>query len=145
LSFLISDNPIMGWTAANVIRRLELTAYGAGGLRTALKMTEKGLASTQPTPIRWRIYHAFGTHYSRENEEVLWQAVWNPKEHEDTRYGAARSLVELAIHAPRDTEGPGNMAGILGRISDELVQLRLSIGGFTPREREEAVRGLAAF
>lgn len=141
LKFLIAENPLMGWTAANVIRRLKLTKSGATGLKLALKHAGKGLSSAKANPIRWRIYHALGTHYSDECIEMLWRAVWNPKEHEDTRYGAARSLVELAVHAPSEEAG----ANILDRISARLLQLSRKIGISKSKSTKKMVAGLTAF
>jgi hypothetical protein len=141
LKFLVAENPLMGWTAANVIRRLKLTKSGATGLKRALTRAGRELSSAKANPVRWRVYHALGTHYSDESIETLWKAVWNSKEHEDTRYGAARSLVELAVHAPSEEEG----ADILDRISTRLLQLSSSIGISKLKSTKKVVAGITAF
>jgi len=141
LESLISDNPLMGWTAANVIRRLELTKVGIAALKMALAITGKKLSRANPTPVRWRIYHALGTHFSTDAFEMLWRGSWNPSEHEDTSYGAARSLVELALYAPDEK----NRVEILNRISKQMNELTRSIGTAEAKDVAESVRGLGAF
>jgi hypothetical protein len=88
IELLKSDDSILGWTAANVFRRLNL---GAKELRDV-----RHLARTAQTGnIRWRAVHVLGAYPTGENERVLFERL-RSDDYEWVRYGALRSLMEMA-------------------------------------------------
>jgi hypothetical protein len=78
--------PVIGWTVANVLRRVQLTDAQEARLRE--------LGKNGSDVVRWRIAHVFGAHPSSANVTCLFTRladtyVW-------VRYGSVRSLVESA-------------------------------------------------
>lgn len=87
LGLLTEADSIIGWTSANVLKRLALTEHQLSELRVRL-------ANADPT-TRWRIAHVLGAFPTPANAEAL-LAVAQDDPDEWARYGAIRSLVELA-------------------------------------------------
>jgi hypothetical protein len=87
IAALLGDDPLLGWTAANVLRR---TVLDPGQLRAV----HAALANDERPVVRWRAAHALGHQQELESVEALLRAT----EDEDSlvRYGATRSLVDLA-------------------------------------------------
>lgn len=85
------DDSIIGWTAANVLKRLSLTA-GQG--ERLVRVAYNG----RPV-IRWRACHVMGSATIDSFREALLDRVTNDED-ENVRYGAMRSLVELGSHSP---------------------------------------------
>jgi nucleoside phosphorylase len=112
---IIDANPILGWTASNVIKRYEMDEGGIRQLRAYYKSLEsvhcKGM-------IRWRIVHALGAFDKSENVDLLFRALDND-EYKWVRYGAARSLVEIAAI----TENEILRLRVLKGISDRIENL----------------------
>lgn len=86
-----SDDSLVGWTLANVLKRLPL---GDSDLERLLQFLDGGTDST-----RWRIVHVLGAFPSEENAAAL-DARMQADDYMWVRYGAARSLVEMAWRAP---------------------------------------------
>jgi hypothetical protein len=84
---LIGDDPLLGWTAANVLRRTVMEA-------DQLEMVRNALAESLRSVVRWRAAHALGSQAEAENIEPLLDATRDPDDL--VRYGAVRSLVDLA-------------------------------------------------
>ena len=90
---LIEDqDSVQGWTTANVLKRSSLNDEQQIFLQSVLN---------SPNPvIRWRAAHALGAFPSQGNAKALIRQVsdgaW------DVRYGAVRSLMELASRAEDD-------------------------------------------
>lgn len=82
----VSDS-IKGWTLANVLRRATLTAENETSLRALLRVNE-------PT-VRWRAAHALGARPTTTNLECLIKSL-DEDSNSDVRYGAARSIAEMA-------------------------------------------------
>jgi hypothetical protein len=88
---LFEVDSIIGWTAANVLKRLSMSEQQLESLRVAL-------GNADPT-TRWRIVHVLGAFPNLQNAESLLSAADQDAD-EWVRYGATRSLVELAAVAP---------------------------------------------
>ena len=84
---LREPDSLLGWTAANVIRRIRL--------ETDLQEQLRRLTSGGSEAVRWRAVHALGAHPSEENARSLMSKL---EDDEDfwVQYGAVRSLVEMA-------------------------------------------------
>jgi hypothetical protein len=78
---------LLGWTAANVLKRVRLSAPQQQYLRELL------LESPDET-LRWRASHALGAHASVATVEALLLALRDT--YHWVRYGAIRSLIEIA-------------------------------------------------
>jgi hypothetical protein len=97
-------DPLLSWTAANVIRRFEpdeaLTTELVR-LYTISKATSDSAA--RAAGFRWRLTHALG----RANPwawKLLLDAAFNTLENEHVRYGALRSLVEVMVANGSETD-----------------------------------------
>jgi hypothetical protein len=93
LALLTEPDSIIGWTSANVLKRLALTQEQLGRLRMEL-------LGPDPT-TRWRIAHVLGAFPTPANAEAL-LTVAQDDANEWARYGAIRSLVELAALSPSE-------------------------------------------
>ncbi len=85
------DDSIVGWTAANVLKRLSLTG---DQIRRIVNMAKNG----RPV-VRWRACHVMGSTVENEFYAALLDRVTEDPD-ENVRYGAIRSLVEFASHSP---------------------------------------------
>lgn len=86
------DDSIIGWTAANVLKRLTLTVDQVDQI---VHMAVNG----RPV-VRWRSCHVMGSVVTDERcREVLLERLTDDH-NENVRYGAIRSLVELGSHSP---------------------------------------------
>lgn len=94
-----SSNSLIGWTAANLIRRGQISSAGEARLRD-IYMSQLGRAGRRS--VRWRVVHALGVHPSDENLDFL-ARVLATDEYRWVLYGSARSLVEAAaaVQNPR--------------------------------------------
>jgi len=87
-----SNNSVLGWTASNVLRECKLNDTNELQLRTIYRSSDanNSLHNTR----RWRVVHALGMFPSRKNADLLFDALQDS--YQWVRYGAARSLVEMA-------------------------------------------------
>lgn len=92
----LGGTPLMGWTASNVLRRMEIREEYQTAIRLIFRMSRKG--DRQGT-LRWRIVHTLGRHPSDENIALLVEAARGDEYHW-VCYGAARSLMEIASIEP---------------------------------------------
>lgn len=84
-----SSDSVLGWTMSNVLRRSQLNRDVAAGLATLARESES-------IAVRWRSVHALGVDPSGDTVVALFRAL----DHDDStwvRYGAIRSLVEIAL------------------------------------------------
>jgi hypothetical protein len=93
-------NPILGWTAANSLRRGPLTDNTAA-FAVALVRNSTGTEATARS-IRWRAVHVLGRAQQAEAIDTLFQ-VGASDEYVWARYGAGRSIMEAAALAPQTT------------------------------------------
>jgi nucleoside phosphorylase/energy-coupling factor transporter ATP-binding protein EcfA2 len=92
LNAIHDDDPRMGWTASNVIRRFTLTESQTMMLRFLFKSLRKG---DRDSTIRWRIVHALGGNTEEQTIALFLNAIPALKT-EWTSHGAARALLESA-------------------------------------------------
>lgn len=95
----LQDSPLLAWTAANLFRRLPLSENKdlmeyLIKLFHALSNTQKKVRRAIST--RWRIVHILGSVDTTKSIQLLRNALEDRSEGIWVRYGAARSLVELA-------------------------------------------------
>jgi len=102
---LITDDPIIGWTASNAFRRCNLNESRQLQLRTLYN-------ALKDLPKKWRILHTLGAYPSSTNSQLLLSALEKEKNWE-LQYGAARSLVE---YAARTTDSMRD--NVLNRLSN---------------------------
>lgn len=84
------DDSIIGWTAANVLKRLSMTDDQID--RIVL------MAKTGRPVIRWRVCHVMGSTLDEKFRATLLDRVTEDPD-ENVRYGAIRSLVEYSSHS----------------------------------------------
>jgi hypothetical protein len=116
IQYIVSENSLVGWTTANVIKRFELRDEEEGRQIRAYydsleNVSDKGI-------VRWRIVHALGALATQSSETLLLHAL----DHDGypwTRYGAARSLVEIAAR----TKQEALRNHIVGELKNRVEQL----------------------
>jgi hypothetical protein len=86
---IANEDSLIGWTAANVLKRVRLSRSQGAQLRSLLK--------AENATIRWRVAHALGAHPSTDNVDSLVEALNDQDEW--VTYGAIRSLVEAAARS----------------------------------------------
>lgn len=87
---------LLGWTASNVLKDCLLSEQNQLQLRTIYHASDSGnmIHNTR----RWRVIHSLGSFPSEKNSELLLHALLTSN-HYWVRYGAARSLIEMAAIA----------------------------------------------
>jgi hypothetical protein len=88
LEMLKTADPIIGWTWANVLKRLAVPAMQQGMIRDML-------SDQHASTIRWRAAHVLGAFPAEANMMSLLN-VLGVHVPSSIRYGAVRSLIELA-------------------------------------------------
>jgi hypothetical protein len=96
LDSLIADDPIEGWTAANVLKRSKMAARH---IEKVIKIADESECSSH----RWRAVHVLGVLPEGLSVEVLLKRL-RTDESEWVRYGSIRSLMELAARYPKFRE-----------------------------------------
>lgn len=86
---------VLGWTAANALKRAALADDEQGRIRDLL------LNGAAASVVRWRAAHVLGAFPSRPNVDGLLR-VLRGEAPVQVRYGALRSLIEIAARAPGD-------------------------------------------
>ncbi|HUZ81138.1 MAG TPA: HEAT repeat domain-containing protein, partial [Gaiellaceae bacterium] len=92
IAALTAEDPLLGWTAANVLRRTIMDADQLAAVRSALGEDTRSV-------VRWRAAHALGSQPEADSVGALLEAT---RDSDDlVRYGAVRSLIDLAYtHRP---------------------------------------------
>jgi hypothetical protein len=89
---LLSDvDSVVGWTTANVLKRLTISEDQQALLR-------KLLTDANSPAARWRAAHVLGSFPSNHNRDALELRLADGNEDLWVRYGSLRSFVELAVH-----------------------------------------------
>jgi hypothetical protein len=122
IELICSDDSVLGWTMTNVSKRLRL---GKSGPQLRSKVD-----GASPT-VRWRIAHILGAFPSTENQNVLLSLLEGDKD-DDVRYGAVRSLAELAWRSKDDGRS---------EVVDSLLA-RAALINESTKLREELARAL---
>jgi hypothetical protein len=89
-----SEQPVLGWGAANAVRRFTLDTQTASGVRGLLN-------DARPTD-RWRATHALGPHASAENLDALRKTLADEEDGSWVAYGALRAVLEQIRHMPAE-------------------------------------------
>jgi hypothetical protein len=119
---LSNDNSMIGWTAANVVKRLQLDAN---------QITEiEATAGNNHPVVRWRAVHVMGGFANETFVSSLFHQL-DSDANENVRYGALRSLIEVAS---RDEK-------ILPKIVDGIIE-RLDVLVKAPRILGELSRAV---
>lgn len=109
---LIQDtDSVVGWTYANVLKRLSLTENQQRMLAD--------LVNDATEPVRWRIAHVFGSFPGLENTELLVK-LFDSDPYVWVRVGAIRSLIESA--ALSDSTGRRAIYEKLEKRADALLK-----------------------
>lgn len=110
-----SDMPLVGWMIANSLRRVEGSDEASGLVRAIYRSHTQ--TSVDSRTVRWRAVHTLGAWPSRDNAELLIEALGD--EHLWCRYGATRSAVEMAAR----TSDPELRAWIVARLAEKWRHL----------------------
>jgi hypothetical protein len=84
---ILNEDSLLGWTAANVLKRLPVPERSQVLLRKLIRKQDK--------TVRWRIVHVLGSFPTKKNLSLLFDRLDRDGYHW-VRYGATRSLVEMA-------------------------------------------------
>jgi hypothetical protein len=109
LKSIEDSDSIVGWTMANVLRRVIVGPAMLDVLRSAL--------ANGTDVVRWRIAHVLGAFPSPENMQALLGLVDRDPD-DDVRYGALRSMIEEAVLGP-----PSLRLAIEGAIIERIETL----------------------
>ncbi|MET0601145.1 MAG: HEAT repeat domain-containing protein [Baekduia sp.] len=115
VALLASSDALLGWTAANVVRRLPASseAIAAIGALYDRSLSER----PDDQPIRWRAVHALGAWPTSASAEPLLRALGDSSNW--VVYGAVRSLVEIAAA----TDDPALRDHIVEQLRQEASEL----------------------
>jgi len=91
-----SDDSLIGWTVANAGRRVIIDETGQRHIR---EIYEKAIVTENKNSVRWRVVHILGAFPSDVNVDFLLKAL-NRDTYHWVKYGAARSLIEIASRSP---------------------------------------------
>lgn len=123
------ENSFTGWMTANVLKRLQLSDKQQRDLRIAYNFLLSN--SQHNNTVRWRIIHALGAFASSDNSKLLFKAL-DDDPYLWTKYGAVRSLVEMA--SVSDEHLDDIVAGLLERVPNLDVKVLGEIGRSALRE-----------
>lgn len=88
---VLQHNPVLSWTASNLLRRREIEDEQLAQLRMIYYLSmDPDMGS-----LRWRIVHTLGAFPTSKNISLLFSALYDDQ-YEWVRYGALRSLIECA-------------------------------------------------
>jgi len=93
VDLLSEEDSVLGWTVANVLKRATVSTSQQSQMR-------EFVASASPV-VRWRAAHALGAFPSKANATTLLTATED--DDRSVRYGAVRSVLELASKADSST------------------------------------------
>jgi hypothetical protein len=86
ITSLTSSDSVIGWTAANVLKRLICSAEHQARLRALLDNPDN--------TVQWRVAHVLGSFPGIENSQSLSALLGSPAV--EIRFGVVRSLLEMA-------------------------------------------------
>jgi len=109
-----SGDSLIGWTAANTIRR---STVGEDQLERLRDTYRQSRATDTNKTVRWRIVHVLGAFPTEANATLLFEALTTDPYHW-VKYGATRALVETAAKAP-----DALATSVLTKLQDALTNL----------------------
>jgi hypothetical protein len=92
LQSLADPDSVMGWTSANVLKRLHCSEPQQASVRELMEDTSE--------TVQWRAAHVLGSFPSEANSAALINKLTTALIH--VRFGATRSLVEMAAKSQAD-------------------------------------------
>jgi hypothetical protein len=125
---MTSEDSVIGWAAANVVRRFRDKLDDAG--RRQLRTMYAAAASDDQRceVIRWRAVHAMGVFPDPQNVALLQSALADDPYHW-VRFGAARALTELAArYAEKDVAKKMILPFLEQRCGDLPPRIQAEIG-----------------
>jgi hypothetical protein len=137
---LLGKDPLSGWSAAVALHRMNLgnsSAETLKWLRVGYFALRRRAQDYQPSPVRWRIVHVLGKIHG--STDLLTEILWDAKEHQDVRHGAARALMEIAVCDPDQDAAKS----LIHEITAKIENLRFA--KHQAPEDGALVRALAAF
>lgn len=91
IELLRNPDSVLGWTASNVLKRMQLSPQ--------IQQELVALLLHNSDVIRWRVTHVLGSFPSDANLDALAERLTDiPR----VRYGAVRSLIEMAAYSERE-------------------------------------------
>jgi hypothetical protein len=114
---LLFQGSLTGWTAVNVFRRIGVAPSQQGVLREKYRAYRK-FKPVESVSFRWRVMHLLGRCSGDETAKLLWEVVLDARENQWVRYGALRSLVEVAYFV-----GGEMRVAILKKLCQELDRI----------------------
>ncbi|WP_298991811.1 HEAT repeat domain-containing protein [uncultured Pseudokineococcus sp.] len=124
---LESEVGIVGWAASNTVRRLEPSKRHTPAIIGLLQ------AHADQT-VRWRAAHALAGSNAKDAVKALFSAVANDREQTWVRYGALRSLLEIAAR-----RGGRAMYQILRQLASEPIATSIASDKHLTREAMHAL------
>ena len=106
---LADPDSVMGWTSANVLKRLQCSEPQQARVRELMGNTSE--------TVQWRAAHVLGSFPSEPNSAALIAKLDSTLIH--LRFGATRSLVEMAANAQPDLSN-----NIFSAIRDHMVAIK---------------------
>lgn len=97
IGLLTDPDPVIGWTASNVVRRFD--EHPDRSLQVRTIYTARRAPDAESKAIRWRAAHALGGWPTDDNADVLIEALND--QYKWVQYGAVRALMEIAATADR--------------------------------------------
>jgi len=101
------SDPFLSWMTANAMRRFEIGPEVTTALiqlyESSRKTSERPKFAPKAAAYRWRLVHTLGRGTTAGLVTLL-DATLDPIESADVRYGAVRSLIELAVMAASSEE-----------------------------------------
>jgi len=123
-AMLLLEDPILSWTAANVLRRNKFVKNDAFLNRlvewySVSRMTSLG--SDQSQGFRWRIVHVLGSSNRAKDIYLMIDVARDKDEFDWVRYGAARSAMEAFSGATLLPKQRKDLLSSLFQLIDDLV------------------------
>jgi len=127
INSIASEDPIIGWTAANLARRSILNVKD---FKRLSKIYRDASHSLKNNSIRWRIIHVLGAHPSKANIEFLAEVLRNrDNTYLWVKYGAVRALMEIAAYSKGILRGYAlrSIANFIGNYRPTIAGMRRNI------------------
>jgi nucleoside phosphorylase len=116
VSLLARGSAVIGWTAANVVRRFPEEEERADQVRALYAVHQESTEASRA--VRWRAVHALGAWPSAANATLLFDAI-DHDAYSWVKYGAVRSVIENAARTIDQTLRDS----ILARLRDRVGQI----------------------
>lgn len=116
---------LLGWTAANLLKQCKLTKDAISFLQNIFNVLDEN--EPHHNTVRWRVVHTLGAFDSKDNAEFLFKALDKDPYHW-ARYGAARSLIEMAARTSNEDLRDSIIDGLKNRVMELEQKILGEIG-----------------